>query len=113
MSDISNDGWSEYGKLVLNELKRLNQGQDDLKKDLDSKFIELNDKISKFNSLESEASDMKLWKNQVIDVWSPSQMKQAKDEIYKQKGYYQKIVGIMLAIQTLVTLLISFKDRIF
>lgn len=111
--NISQNGWSEYGRLVLNELQRLNEGQEAMKKDLDAKFTELNLKISEFNSLEREVNELKEWKKNVIEVWSVSQMKQSKDEIYKQKGYYQKVIGVIITVQILVSLLIAFKDNIF
>ena len=40
MSDngnIAKNGWSEYGRLVLKELERLNEGQDKLKDEIDKK----------------------------------------------------------------------------
>ena len=111
--NISKNGWSEYGRLVLAELQRLNQGQDDMKKDLDSKFLELNDRISAFNTLEKDIDELNSWKKDVVEVWSASQMKQSKDEIYKQKGYYQRVIGIIIALQVVFTLLMAFKDKIF
>lgn len=111
--NVSNDGWSEYGRLVLNELKRLNQGQEDLKKDLDDKFSILNEKISSFNNLEKEVEELREWKEAVMEVWSPKQMQQGKDEIYRQKGYYQRVIGILIVLQTLLTLFGIFKDKLF
>jgi len=111
--NISKNGWSEYGRLVLAELQRLNQGQDDMKKDLDAKFLELNNKISAFNTLEKDIEELKNWKKDVIEVWSSTQMKQAKDEIYQQKGYYQRVIGIVIAVQIVFTILMAFKDKIF
>jgi len=111
--NISKNGWSEYGRLVLAELQRLNQGQDDMKKDLDSKFIELNNKISAFNSMEKEIHELGEWKSRVIDVWSITQMQQSKDELYKQKGHYQRMIGIVIGVQVIFTLIMAFKDQIF
>lgn len=111
--NISKNGWSEYGRLVLAELQRLNQGQDNMKKDIDSKFLALNNQISAFNTLEKDLEELAKWKKEVIEVWSATQMKQSKDEIYKQKGYYQRVIGIIIAFNILFTLLISFKDKIF
>jgi len=111
--NISKNGWSEYGRLVLAELQRLNQGQDAMKQDLDAKFLELNNKISAFNTLEKDIEELKSWKKDVIEVWSSTQMKQAKDEIYQQKGYYQRVIGIVIAVQIVFTILMAFKDKIF
>lgn len=111
--NLSKNGWSEYGRLVLKELERLNAGQDDIKKDLDKKFTELNQKISEFKNTEREVEELKKWKESVMEVWSVSQMKQGKDEIYSQKNQWQKVIGIIIAIQVIMGLIIAFKDKLF
>jgi hypothetical protein len=110
--NIAQNGWSEYGRLVLAELQRLNQGQDDMKKDLDAKFLELNNKISEFTTVEKDVADLQEWKEKVVEVWSSTQMKQSKDEIYKQKGYYQRVIGIIIAVQVIFAIAMAFKDKL-
>ena len=111
--NVAKNGWSEYGRLVLAELQRLNQGQADMKSDIDNKFLELNNRISDFKSVEKELSEIKEWKEKVIDVWSASQMEQSKDEIYKQKNKWQTISGIIIAIQVIIGLIMALKDKLF
>lgn len=97
--NISRNGWSEYGRLVLKELERLNEGQEKLKEDIDRKFTELNQKISEFKSTEQDVKDLKEWREKVTEVWSVSQMKQSKDEVYEQKNKWQRVVGVVIAVQ--------------
>ena len=111
--NIAKNGWSEYGRLVLAELQRLNPGQRDMKNDIDVKFLELNNKISGFKTTEKEITEIKEWKEKVIEVWSVTQMDQAKDEIYKQKNKWQVTSGIIIAIQIIITLIMAFKDKLF
>jgi len=110
--NVSKNGWSEYGRLVLAELQRLNAGQEEMKIDLDAKFQNLNDRISEFKTLEKEVVDIQEWKKSVIEIWSPTQMQQSKNEIYKQKGYYQRVIGIVIAIQVAFSLFMMFKDKL-
>lgn len=110
--NISNNGWSEYGRLVLKELERLNEGQERLREDFEKKFTELNGKITEFKGTEQEVKELKEWREKVTDVWSPSQMKQSKDEIYEQKNKWSKVVGIIIAIQIIFTLIMAFKDKL-
>jgi len=110
--NISKNGWSEYGRLVLNELERLNEGQNSLKQEIDKKFTELSEKISDFKNTEKEVEEIKKWKEKVTEVWSPKQMQQAKDEIYEQKNKWAKVLGIIIALQVLFTLFIAFKDKL-
>lgn len=100
--NIAKNGWSEYGRLVLKELERLNDGQDSLKRDLDLKFLELNTKMSDFRKTEKDVEDLKAWREKVTEVWSTSQMQQAKDELYKQKGQWQKTLGILIGVQVIL-----------
>lgn len=109
--DISNTGWSEYGRLVLKELERLNQGQETLRKEIEEKFSELNLKMAEFKNTEKDVDELKKWKDQVIEVWSVSQMKESKNEIYKQKNQWQKIAGIVIAIQVIASLLLFFIEK--
>lgn len=115
--NISKNGWSEYGRLVLNELKRLNDGQDSLKKDLEQKFNALNDAFNKsntgFENTKKDVDDLSEWKEKVTEVWSTTQMKEAKDQIYRQKGYFQKAIGVLVTIQVILTLISIFSDYLF
>ncbi len=112
-NNISKNGWSEYGRLVLNELERLNDGQEKLREDFEKKLNEINERVSEFKSVEKDITEMKKWKENVTEVWSPSQMKQSKDEIYEQKNKWSKVVGIVLAIQIIFSLILAFKEFIF
>lgn len=109
--NISKNGWSEYGRLVLKELERLNEGQEKLRTDFDKQFKELNERMSDFKSTEQDVKDLKDWKGKVLEVWSTSQMKQSKDEIYRQKDKWQKTLGIIIALQVLFTIFIAFKNK--
>jgi predicted nucleic acid-binding Zn-ribbon protein len=109
--NISKNGWSEYGRLVLKELERLNEGQDKLREDFDKQFKELNEKITtstaSFKNAEQDVKDLKEWREKVNEVWSTTQMKQSKDEIYQQKGQWQKTVGIVITVQIVIGIVLT------
>ena len=114
MSDnenISKNGWSEYGRLVLKELERLNEGQDKLREDFDKQFRELNNKITQttnnYENASQDLNNLKEWKDKVTEVWSVSQMKQSKDEVYEQKNKWQRVVGIVIAVQIIFGVVIA------
>jgi len=110
--NISNRGWSEYGRLVLKELERLNHGQEKLREDFDQQFKELNEKMTKFNTTEKVVDELSEWKGKVVEVWSPTQMQQAKNELYAQKNKWQKVFGIVLAVQIILALALFLRDII-
>jgi hypothetical protein len=105
--DITKHGWSEYGRLVLKELERLNEGQERLREDLEKRFNDSNTRMTGFNSTQDEVKDLRDWKNKVTEVWSPTQMSQAKDELYRQKNQWQKTMGIIIAVQVILGIILA------
>lgn len=105
--NISRNGWSEYGRLVLKELERLNEGQEKLRQDFEKQFKELNEKMTEFKGTEQEVKELKEWREKVTEVWSTTQMKQAKDELYEQKNKWQRVVGIVIAVQVIFGIIIA------
>jgi hypothetical protein len=101
------DGWGEYSKLVLNELVRLNDNHEKMRNDFDSKLQEMNFKLGDIKSIEKNVSSNTAWMEKVNDVWSPNQMKEAKDEIYKQKSRWVAAIAIITFVQIIIGFIIS------
>lgn len=101
------DGWGEYSKLVLNELVRLNDNHEKMRNDFDSKLQEMNFKLGDIKSIEKNINTNTAWMEKVNDVWSPNQMKEAKDEIYKQKSRWVAAIAIITFVQIVIGLIIS------
>jgi protein tyrosine phosphatase len=55
-----------------------------MRSDFDNRFNEINTKLSEVKTLENIQLNIN-WIDKVNEVWSPSQMKEAKNEIYRQK----------------------------
>ena len=96
------DTWGEYSNLVLKELERLNENYDKMRSDIDSRFNELNQKLTEVKNIEGKVNSHSVWLEKVNDVWSPSQMKEAKDEIYKQKTRWVAAIAIISFVQVLL-----------
>jgi len=109
------DDWSKYSRLVLNELKRLNEGQQKISTEMDAKFKEINNTLTDVQSTlqgtSKDVTDLKDWKKDVTEVWSSSQMKEGKDEIYTQKGQWTKWMGILIGVQLMVGIIIFFLKK--
>lgn len=107
-----NETWGDYSKLVLKELERLNDNYEKMREDIDSRFKEMNNVLSDFKNTEKIVFDQKVWIEKVTDVWSPVQMKEAKDELYKQKNKWTATVAIITFIQIIVgILMVWFKSK--
>jgi hypothetical protein len=103
MSEVK-DTWGDYSKLVLKELERLNENYEKMREDIGFRFQEMGKVLSDFKNTEKAVADHKIWIEKVGDVWSPAQMKEAKDEIYKQKSKWVATVAIISVLQILVGL---------
>lgn len=108
MSTQQNETWGDYSKLVLKELERLNDNYERMRQDIDSRFQEMHNSLSDFKNTERLVVDQKSWIEKVNDVWSPQQMKEAKDEIYKQKNKWVATIAIITFIQVLIGILAFF-----
>lgn len=106
------DGWGEYSKLVLNELVRLNDNHEKMRNDFDCKLQEMNFKLGDIKSIEKNVSINTAWMDKVNDVWSPNQMKEAKDEIYKQKSRWVAAIAIITFVQIIIGLIISIWSKL-
>ena len=103
-----NNTWGDYSKLVLRELERLNDNYERMREDIDSRFKEMNNSLSDFKNTEKIVFDQKTWIEKVNDVWSPVQMKEAKDELYSQKNKWVATVAIITFIQIAISIFVLF-----
>lgn len=103
--------FSSYSRLVLQELIRLNENYERMRGDFDTRFNEINIKISDFKNIEKNIDENKTWVDKVNEVWSPSQMKDAKDEIYKQKNKWVATTAIIIFIQIIIGIIVTVFGR--
>lgn len=109
---MDNETWGDYSKLVLKELERLNDNYEKMREDFLSRFNEINSTLSDFKNTEKTVQDHKHWIEKVNDVWSPVQMKEAKDEIYAQKNKWVATVAILTFIQIIIGILFVIWDKL-
>lgn len=101
------ESWGDYSKLVLKELERLNENYDKMRTDMDSRFGELNQKLTEVKNIEKTVTLNANWIEKVGEIWSPSQMKEAKDEIYKQKNRWVAAIAIISFVQVAIGIAVA------
>ena len=106
-----NETWDDYSKLVLKELERLGDNFEKMREDIDSRFKEMSMVLSDLKNTEKTVADQKAWIEKVNDVWSPAQMKEAKDEIYRQKNKWAATIAIITFIQILIGIILALWDK--
>ena len=98
--------------MVLKELERLNDNHEKMRNDFDNRFQEINLKLNEVKTIEKNLGSNSAWIEKVNDVWSPSQMKEAKDEIYKQKTMLAAGIAIITFVQIIIGIAISIWGKI-
>jgi hypothetical protein len=106
------NSWAEYGKLVLKELERLNSNQEVLRRDIDAKFDEIKRELIIIKNIEISVAKLEEWKEKVDDIISPSQMKELKDEVYRQKNKWTATIAILTFVQILMGILLALKEKL-
>ena len=92
------NGWSEYSRLVLKELETLATAITSL----NSEIQELKQEIARMREREDRVDDLKMWKEKVDEIASPTQLAIALKEIEDLKLFKTKAVTVFAVIQFLM-----------
>ena len=95
MSEGSQNGWNEYSRLVLKELETLADGIDGLRTEL----VEVKQELAKMQVREDRMEEIKIWKEKVDDIVSPSQMKALVENVESLKVFKTKAITVFAIIQ--------------
>lgn len=90
-----NGGWREHSKLVLNELKRLGEEQEEIKKTINENYNELKSDFTKVRELKQKVDEMNEWMKGVKEIMSTKQMDELRSEVYRQKYKWTIVIGIV------------------
>ena len=103
MSNGSPNGWNEYSRLVLNELESLGSGIDSLRSELQ----EVKQELAKIQSREDRVDELRVWKSNIDEVASPTQLKEALSEISELKQFKVKAVTTFAVVQGVMALALA------
>lgn len=104
IDEKNQNGWNEYSKLVLKELECLNDNYESLREEMSALRNEVN---------KNETDSLKRWKSNVDEVFSPSQMKDLRQEVDALKSFKTSAVTIFAVIQFIMALMIALSKLLF
>jgi len=108
MSSINN-GWDTYSKLVLQQLETLAGGIEGLRSELQ----DVKEQLTELKVKEDRVQDIKIWKEKVDEVASPTQMQTKFEEIEELKEFKTKAVTMSMVVQTLMGIAMAWALDIF
>ncbi len=93
---MSNEnGWSEYSRLVLKELETLASSI----QSLNAEIQELKQEIARMREREDRVDELRVWKEKVDEVASPTQLQVALREVDDLKQFKTNSVTIFAVVQ--------------
>jgi len=99
-SESNQNGWNEYSRLVLKELENLADNIDGLKEELQ----EVKQEIAKMQVREDKVDELKVWKEKVDEVVSPTQLSSLVKEVEDLKIFKTKAITTFAVVQFLMAL---------
>jgi ribosomal protein L29 len=100
------NSWSEYSRLVIAELERLNDGISKLNVDIQ----DLKREIAELKVKEDNVKELKKWKESVDEVTSPSQLRDTIKDVAELKTFKTQAVTVWVVVQILFGIVIAILD---
>ena len=95
MTGPTDNGWSEYSRLVLKELETLASSI----QSLNTEIQDLKQEIARMREREDRVDELRAWKEKVDEVASPSQMQSLVKEVEDLRTFKTKAVTIFAVVQ--------------
>jgi len=103
MANESQNNWSEYSKLVITELERLNDGITKLNDEMQY----LKREIAELKIKEDNVKELKRWKDTMDDITSPSQLKETIKDVTELKTFKAQAITVWVVVQIIFGILIT------
>lgn len=91
------NSWSEYSRLVIAELERLNDGISKL----NSEIQDLKREIAELKIKEDNVKELKKWKDSIDEITSSSQLKDTIKDVNDLKTFKTQAITVWLVVQVL------------
>lgn len=87
--------WETYSRLVLQQLEDLSASMIGLRQEIQELKVE----IAELRAKETNVSELKMWKEKMDEVCSPSQLKSLREEVDELKVFKAKAITVFAVIQ--------------
>jgi TolA-binding protein len=98
------NGWETYSKLVLQQLETLSGGIEALRAELQ----DVKGQLTELKAKEDRVQDIKVWKEKMDEVASPSQLKTVLTQLDDLKVFKTKAITIFMIAQALTGFILAY-----
>ena len=95
MAGNDQNGWNEYSRLVLKELETLADGIEAMREELQL----VKQELAKMQVREDKVDEIKVWKEKIDDVVSPTQLKELVVEVDALRTFKTKAITVFAVVQ--------------
>jgi predicted RNA-binding protein with EMAP domain len=103
MAPVEN-AWHEYSKLVLEQLESLSTSIEALRFEMQ----EMRQELAVLKAKEDKVVELKMWKEKVDEVVSPSQMKILTEDVQDLKEFRTRAITIFLVAQAVIGFVLAY-----
>jgi len=97
------NGWNEYSRLVLEQLESLSASVDAVRDEMQG----IKQELAIMKAKEDRITDLKVWKEKLDEIASPTQLKSVLKEVEELKLFKTKAIAIFMAVQTMMGLALA------
>ena len=105
----ASNGWETYSKLVLQQLETLTGGIEALRSELQ----DVKGQLSELRAKEDRVQDLKVWKEKIDEVASPTQMQIKFEEVEELKIFKTKAITMFMVVQAIMGIAMAWAMEIF
>ena len=91
----SENGWTEYSRLVLKELETLASGI----KELNDSINDMKREMTEIRAKEDKVQELVKWKERIDEVTSPTQLKELQEQVDELKSFKTQAVTVFAVVQ--------------
>tara|TARA_R110000796_G_scaffold245239_2_gene369376 strand:- start:236 stop:565 length:330 start_codon:yes stop_codon:yes gene_type:complete len=109
MNTTPNESWEIYSKLVLQQLETLAGGIESLRDELQ----DVKNQLTELKAKEDRVHDLKVWKEKVDEVASPTQMHIKFEEVEELKEFKTRAITMFMVVQAFMGIAMAWALEIF
>lgn len=106
---VVSNGWETYSKLVLQQLETMSSGIEGLRTELQ----DVKNQLTELKAKEDRVQDLKVWKEKIDEVASPTQMQIKFEEVEELKTFKTRAITMFMVVQAVMGIAIAVALEIF